>query len=87
MTGPDTAPLDVGNGSRWRLPDGREGVQVALSGRQLRLRVIDADALGGMGPAVVAWIDRCTLLPSRYLRGVTPRHPLQSWPASSTATT
>lgn len=73
MSAPDEAA--AGNGNRWRLPDGREGVQVALSGRQLRLLVIDPDALGGLGPSVVAWIDRCTLMPSRYLRGATPRHP------------
>lgn len=66
----------TGNGNRWRLPDGREGVQVALSGRQVQIRVIDASALGGLGQAVVAWIDCCTLLPSRYLRGAVPAHPL-----------
>lgn len=59
-------------GARWRLPDGREGVQVAQSGRQIHLRVIDPASPAGIGPLVVAWVDRCTLLPCRYLGGDVP---------------
>lgn len=65
-----------GNGNRWRLPDGREGVQVAISGRQLKVLPLDAGQPAGFGVAEVAIIEHCTLLPSRYLRGAMPAHPI-----------
>ena len=71
----------TGNGNRWRLPDGREGVQVEISGRQLRVVPINAAEPSGFGASVVAWLDLCTLLPSRYLRGAMPAHPLATRPA------
>lgn len=73
--------MSNGNGNRWRLPDGRDGVQVAISGRQLRVVPIDAAEPCGFGASVVAWLDLCTLLPSRYLRGAMPAHPLATRPA------
>ena len=60
-------------GDRWRLPDGREAIELDGSlGGLLRVAPI-VDGWPFPAPAEVAARRLCTRLPSRYLHGAVPR--------------
>lgn len=62
------------NGDRWRLPDGREAVEVGRTRFYLRVLPL-APSSTWPAPSETVWRVACTKLGSRYLRGAIPAEP------------
>ena len=66
----------MANGDRWRLPDGRDGIEVQRTLLLLRVLPLRPDEPLQTGDSVVVWREACTKLPSRYLHGAVPAEPV-----------
>lgn len=61
----------MATGDLWRMPDGRDALELRASGRLLLVAPIVA-GWPWPAPPVVAVRGQCTLQPSRYLHGQVP---------------
>ena len=63
----------MSTGDLWRLPDGREAIELSgSSGGQLRVGPL-VPGWGYMAPPEIVARRLCHLLPMRYLHGAVPR--------------
>jgi hypothetical protein len=68
--------LPMSNGDRWRLPDGREGLEVGRTRCLLSVLPLAPASPWPAAPELV-WRATCTKLGARYLRGAVPTEPME----------